>query len=210
MESQSRVVQENESEEIQTAYDKGRELEFEFSNYMKTNLNWHKIRVGAHLPGRQNSKGSAVDVIGESLDERGQRFAKLAISWMMISGGFILLSFFCIMSGLGTGVVFLCLGFISLGSGFYFKSHIEKYNKMNAWVECKNLKGKTNINQIDKSLREKRDYLLSGDTEYKFTHHYFVSANGYVENALKYAKDNNIFCFEKKKDGSFSEVQYWN
>ncbi len=74
-------------------------------------------------------------------------------------------------------------------------------------MECKNLKGKVNINQIEKSIREFNDYTASGNKEYKFKYHYFVSANGYIENALKYAEDKGILCYQKEGD-TFKRVFY--
>lgn len=193
----------------QTSYDKGRELEVEFSLFMKRELNWGKVRVGAHLPQKMNKKGASVDVISERLDDRGQKFQQLSIIAIVVSLIMICMALIMIYSELGTGELFLALSVtIGLGS-IVFMLQSSKFNKENGWVECKNLKGKVNINQIDKSLREYKEYKNSGDKEYKFEYHYFVSKSGYIENALRYAIENGIICYEKTGD-TFKKVGYWD
>ncbi len=187
----------------------GDKLESEFAKYMKSELDWDKVRVGAHLSGRDNNKGAAVDIIGERLDERGKRFHSIGIIFIITS---LTLCFF---SGLyaiyeidNYGVGFLIFAVLFLISSIVYLKLSDKYNKENAWVECKNLKNKVNINHISKSIREFNDYMVSKDKEYKFEYHYFVSASGYVENALKYAIDNGLICYEY--DGkSFKRTGYW-
>jgi len=202
-------------EEEETTFDKGRNLENEFSLFMRHELGWKKTRVGAHMAGKLNRKGTSIDVIGERPDERGRRLHNLSLIYLLV--GFMLLA-------IGSMDVFLELDlfgdfyiseiFILLAVIFIFGALFTilvsvKLSKENAWVECKNLKGKVNINQIDKSIRELKDYKASGDKEYKFEYHYFVSANGYVENALKYAIEHGLICYEKSGD-TFKKVGYWD
>lgn len=156
-----------------------------------------------------NKRGAAIDIISERLDERGKKFQQLAVIALLLSVAMIGSALFMIYSELGTGELFLALS-VTIGLGaiiFMFQS--SKFNKENGWVECKNLKGKVNINQIDKSLREYREYKNSGDKEYKFEYHYFVSKSGYMENALRYAIENSIICYEKSGD-TFKKVGYWD
>lgn len=196
-------------EDEQTSYDKGRELEDEFSIFMKRELKWDKVRVGAHLPQKMNKKGAAIDIISERLDERGKNFHKAAMWWVIGALACILMSLIMIATELGTGEIFLAAGIAVGVGGFFFMYQSNKHNKENGWVECKNLKGKSTLPQIDKSLREYREYKNSGDKEYKFEYHYFVSKSGYVENALRYAIEHNIICYEKSGD-TFKKVGYWD
>lgn len=197
-------------EDEKTTVSKGDSLEKEFGAHMKQNLNWHTVRVGAHLKGKINDKGAKVDIIGGRLDERGQRFKSVGKAYLIIC-------FILIVAGLTIGysnedqdlamalvwggAFFEIIGFIAIAISI-------KLNKENVLVECKNLKGKVNINQIDKSIRELKDYRESGDKEYKFVKHYFVSTSGYMENALKHAQQHGIVCFEKK-NGKF-EIATWD
>ncbi|MFY9308180.1 MAG: hypothetical protein WAQ28_03925 [Bacteroidia bacterium] len=197
------------NEDEQTTYDKGRELEIQFSVFMKHELKWEKVRVGAHMAGKANVKGAAIDVIGERLDERGRKFKTFAILWLYFAFCCIVASTFMIITELGTGEVFLFFAILLAIGGAVFMYQSGVHNKENAWVECKNLKGKVNINQIDKSVRELNDYKESRNNEYRFEYHYFVSASGYMENALKYAVDKGILCYQKEGN-TFKRVGYWD
>lgn len=205
--NETEVLLDNEDE--QTSYAKGRELEIEFSLFMKRELGWNKVRVGAHLPQKMNKKGAAIDIISERLDERGKGFHRFGMWWISIALLCILISLYIIFTEIGTGELFLLFGILLAIGGFFFMYQSGKYNKENGWVECKNLKGKVNLPQIDKSLREYREYRNSGDKEYKFEYHYFVSKSGYIENALRYAIEHNIICYEKSGD-TFKKVGYWD
>lgn len=200
----------NIEDQEETTYDKGRSLELEFSVFMKRELNWEKVRVGAHMAGKTNSKGAAIDVVGERLDKRGKNFHSFATIWIIGAGIlFILALIWAFESFDNSGIGFLVVALAFMASAIFFMIQSDIYNKENAWVECKNLKGKVNINQVDKSIREFKDYKNSGNKEYKFEEHYFVSSSGFVENALKYAIENNIKCYVK--DGAtFKHIGYWH
>ncbi|HVT86798.1 MAG TPA: hypothetical protein VHD35_16450 [Chitinophagaceae bacterium] len=98
----------------------------------------------------------------------------------------------------------LAIGIISVFLAYLSRSR----HKENVWVECKNRKTKSTFEDVKKSIDEYNDYKASGDTEYKYIAHYFVSASGFVENALKLANDNNVICYEYKNQ-TFEKVQYW-
>lgn len=201
--------------EEESTYDKGRKLEIEFSVFMKHELGWKKTRVGAHMAGKLNRKGAAIDVIGERPDERGRKLHNLALLYLILGSMLLIfgaMDIFLELHLLGDyylSEIFIMLALVFVGGSLFTIFVSLKYNKENAWVECKNLKGKVNINQIDKSIREYKDYIASGDSEYKFEFHYFVSSNGYVENALKYAIEHGLVCYEKSGD-TFKKVGYWD
>lgn len=191
------------------SYEKGRDFEMLFSKFMQAELGWTKVRVGAHLAGRENQKGSNVDIIAEKLDADGIKYNDTASAW--ITGAIIsaVLSLLYYFNNWGEhGIWFFVFSLILLAAGALFKILWLTFNKQNAWVECKNLKGRANINHISKMIREIKDYRDSKNDAHRFTHFYFASANGYVENALKLATDNGIICYVL--DGnSFKEVKYW-
>ena len=192
------------------SYEKGREFEEQFAKFMKKKLNWHKVRVGAAMTGRSNAKGTSIDVFGERLDEKGERYSNLANKWMIGSGVLFVFAVAWFIAKIGeNGIGFMILSLSLLICGVSFKLLSDAYNKQNAWVECKNLKSKATVSHVNKMLNEFRDFKSSKNDEHKFTHLYFVSANGYVENALKLALDNKIVCYEKN-GSSFIEVKYWN
>ncbi len=199
----------NTDEQEITSYEKGHSFEDEFAQFMKRELKWEKVRVGAHMAGKANVKGSAIDVIGERLDQRGKNFSLIGIGWMLISLMSVAIALIYLIMDWGDGFLGLLIGGLMFLGGAFFTYQSNIFNKENAWVECKNLKGKVNINQISKSIREITDYRDSGNKEYKFEYHYFASASGYVENALKYAVDHNIICYQKEGN-TFKRVGYWD
>ena len=149
--------------------------------------------------------------IAKRNDERGRRIYKAGIIY-----GF----FFLLISVVGIALVltetittneflWICLFAIAFAIlSLYTLIISTSFHKEIAWVECKNLKGKATYEQVQKCLQEFNDYKLSGDKEYKYVVLYFVSASGFVENALKLAMDNDIICYELKNE-NFEKVTYW-
>lgn len=206
----SKVNADIDEQEEGVSYEKGREFENHFAEFLKDGLGWEKIRVGAHMPGRNNAKGTSIDVLGERLDELGIKYKKIANNWMIASGCLLIGALTWYVQDWGNdGFWFLILSLMSLLGGLIFRLLSDANNKQNCWVECKNLKGKANINHISKMLREYNDFKLSKNGDHRFTHLYFASANGYVENTLKMAMDNNVSCYEWNGK-SFVEVNYWD
>src|ERR1035437_3987452 len=73
-------------------YEKGREFEEQFAKFMKKELAWNDVRIGAHMPGKNNAKGTTIDVFGHRLDELGAKYKDVAIKWMIVSGALMILS----------------------------------------------------------------------------------------------------------------------
>lgn len=199
-----------DEQEEGVSYEKGREFEKKFAEFMKEELGWSKVRVGAHMSGRDNAKGTSIDVCGEQLDEIGMKYKSRANTWTIISVVFGIFSITWWYNNWGeSGSVFLLLSLTSLlGSRIFSYLGILNHKK-HSWVECKNLKSRVNINHISKMLREFNDFKASKNEDYKFTNLYFASANGYIENALKMCMDNSIVCYTKK-GRTFIEEKYWD
>lgn len=191
------------------SYEKGREFEEQFAKFMKNKLDWNEVRVGAHMTGKDNAKGTTIDILGRRLDLLGIKYNNIANKWIGAASVLIILSAIWWWKHWGQhGHWFLILSLLTLLGGIIFKILSTSNNQQNAWVECKNLKGRVNINHISKMLREFNDYKASRNENHRFTHLYFASANGYVENALKMALDNKIICYTKKGK-HFEQVNYF-
>lgn len=192
------------------SFEKGREFEKKFATFLKDELGWDKVRVGAHMTGRNNAKGTSIDVFGERLDAVGIKYNKISNNWMLASGFLAALAIIWFVADWGSNGLWLFLfGMGSMISGCVFKIISINNHKRNAWSECKNLKTRVNINHMSKMLREYKDFKESKNEDYRFTDLYFASANGYVENALKMAMDNGIVCYTKK-GRTFIEEKYWD
>lgn len=208
MKSKKNVDIDEENEGV--SYEKGREFEKKFANFLKEELGWDKVRVGAHMSGKSNAKGTSIDVLGERLDSVGMKYRAISNRWIWASAvlGFGALIWF-VQDWANDGFWFLILCLLSGMGATTFRLLSDINNKQNAWVECKNLKTKVNINHMSKMLREYNDFKASRNDDHRFTHLYFASANGYVENALKMALDNNVICYTKK-GRSFVEEKFWD
>lgn len=201
----------SENNEPETSYSKGEKFEKLFAEFMKSDLKWDKYIIRSQQKGKANSKGSQVDIIAEKKDDRGRVLHNMALAALLIFiGSFIVLLYFYYNNIIGSDdFISWTSGCIVIGVGSIAYSYLSsKFHKENAWVECKNRKTKTVYEDVVKSIAEYKDYKASGDKEYKYVYHYFVSANGFVENALKLAMDNNIICYEYKNE-KFEKVTYW-
>jgi hypothetical protein len=196
-----------ESEVIETAYSKGLNLEKEFCEFLKTDLKWDKARIRPQLASRHNMRGTNVDILAERLDHRGKTIKTISFVYGLVFAILFFLGWIDQDVERGSILVGFSLFFEVIGIIAYFVGL--SLSKQNGWVECKNLKGKVNINQVQKTIDEVRHYRQSSDRDYKITHVYFVSTNGYVENALKLAVENDIKCYVKESQ-TFKEVDYWN
>ena len=198
-----------ENAETETPYAKGEKFEILFAKFMKSDLGWEKYIVRSQQKSGRNSKGSQVDIIGQRKDDRYRRLWNLGVIFSGILAVAILIGIIeLIDTGSDTGFIIIGMGLIPGATGIYCFWDCEHYHKENAWVECKNRKEKSTYDDVRKSVEEFNGYKASGDKEYKYIVHYFVSANGFKDTALKHAHDNGIICYTYK-NGKFEIEPYW-
>ena len=194
-------------------YEKGQKLQQEFAYFLKAELQWEKVSIETPVTGAINSQGTKVDIIAERLDKRGERLKKLAIFYLIICG-------FLLASGFTYGFTYnwdndialmlvIIAVFLEVG-GFVALFLSIKYNKENAWIECKNHDTKTNKDQIRKMLDEYNDYVKSRDRKYKIKKLYFASGSGYIKNAIEYADHHGVECYVKIGEKKFEKVKFWD
>ncbi len=193
-------------------YKKGLKLEQEFAEFLTTEMNYGKVKIRSQIKAAENSRGSNIDIIGERPNKKGERMKRLANSYLIIFfamfGGGLIIGY---SNNWGVGIWTLLITVsIIFEAGALIALFISKSNDIvNAWVECKNLKGKANINQVRKMIDEMSEYKASGDKRYKFYDFIFVSANGFIDNAIQLAERNNIQCYVKHEE-SFKQVTEWS
>ena len=189
--------------ETENSNKKGADFEILFAEFMKSDLKWDGYVIRSQQKGKSNSKGAQVDIIANRIDKRGKNLIILACSYLLLMIAAIgyglsndeeLVAYF----GIFTGLIAVVLAYKS-----------RDMHRENAWVECKNLKRKADIDLIRISIDEYKDYVATNDKEYKFVKRYFVSANGFVENALKHAIDNGIECWVYKNEKFEQIISYW-
>ena len=185
-------------------YEKGLELELRFCAFMKSDLGYREAAIRRHMKTKVANNAIEVDIIGERINDAGR--VLLILCGIYLTGFAIL---FCI--GIYNSDDDMLLGgLIAEFAGITALLLSLKYNIENAWVECKNKgKDKVNLEQVRKSIDNNRDYKDTGDKEFKFNRHYFVSASGFVDDAYHYAKEKGVTCYIEK-NGTFVEATYWN
>jgi uncharacterized protein YxeA len=170
-------------QELETVFEKGIGLENEFCEYLKTDLSWEKARVRSQMASKFNMRGTNVDVIAERIDIRGNKLKKIGILYAIFFILLIVIALFEEDSELQ--LLLLCFGLIfEVGGAFAFIYSVN-LNKENAWVECKNLKTKVNISQVQKTVDEYKHYKESGNNEYKFVEYSKSSKFLYVYSCFK-------------------------
>lgn len=197
--------------EEESSHQKGAKFEKEFAKYMKTNLGYDNAVTKRKVRSAANTANTEVDVIGFKNDPRGKELRM--ISYICISFALVVFIFKMFYTydennTLDSSSNAIILGLVTLFSlGGYFAYHKSKsLERENGWVECKDRKNKSTYDYVQKMFDEFSNYEKSNDTTYKFTELYFVSANGFVDSALQFAKRNNIRCFVKNSDGAFEEI----
>jgi hypothetical protein len=175
-------------------------IEFEFASFMQQQLQWKKVRLN-------NRPGSAA-AIAERQNKQGQALKDMAILWYAFSIGFLIIGYalgFDSFFGEGVEQVLSWSGAVLLFTVPIFLFTLRRIHREKAWVACSQSNIRAGIDEIEKSLKMYWNYAVTSGKPYKFVEHYFVAAGGFTLDALQYALDNNITCYEKK-DGQFKPV----
>jgi len=194
-----------------TTYKKGIELEEKFSQYLKDEMGYTETKIRFQVKQANNSRGANIDIIGRKLSEKGKFLKSLGITYLIIFFLLIVLGIILLSNNIEdwggglifSGVIFEIFGTIAYALGL-------KYYNTNIWVECKNLKNKVNITQVRKMIDEINAYKNSGDKKYRFKEFAFVSASGFIDNAIELALANNIKCFIINNKNKFQQINEWS
>jgi hypothetical protein len=181
---------------------RGVKFEIMFAEFMKSDLGWDGYAIRSQQKGKSNNKGAQVDIIAKRYDIRGKNLVRLSYAY---------LGLMVVAAALGLYYdenLVIIFGFFTGALAIFLAYKSQDMHRENAWVECKNRKGKATFEQVQKCINEYNDYVASGDKEFKFVEWYFVSASGFVENALKLALDKGFTCYEFKNN-KFEKVTYW-
>lgn len=195
-----------------TTYKKGIELEEKFAKYLKEKMGYTETKIRFQVKQANNSRGANIDVIGQKLSENGKTLKYAGIVYLIL---FLILFVIGIIvlnsdsnSDCGGYLIFISVVFEIFGVIGYFLG--VKYSTVHIWVECKNLKNKVNINQVRKMVNEIKAYKDSGSKKYRFKEFAFVSASGFIDNAIELAIANNIKCFIVNKKNNFEQINEWS
>lgn len=181
---------------------KGKAFEQKFSIYMMTELKYDSIKRRKSMTGSESIKGSEADIIGVIYDIRGKR---LKTAGLMLIGLAILLAI-CILAKL-IHYDFAYFFLLFAVGGIIYVELSKKLNDKYTWVECKNRKNATDLRTVRDFYNVVQDYNNSKDKKISISKMIFVSASGFVDNALQFAVSKNIDCY-KLNDKSFEKIEY--
>lgn len=195
------------------SYKKGQDFQVEFSDFLKSELDWAKTSIETPVNGAINSQGTKVDIIAERLNKKGQVLKN--IGKFYITACAILISIVIVVACAANfedgGILFAIVlfgGVLEIAGIALFNLGVRN-NTEHAWVECKNHETKVNKDQVRKMLDEYHDYVNSKDRKYRVKKLYFASGSGYIKNAIEYAMHNGVECYEKV-EGKFVKAKFWN
>ncbi len=177
---------------------KGKDFEDKFAEFMKMKLWYKKSRTRVQLPLKINDRGTNVDIIGKKNDIRSVALDYIITALIAFIIGVVAFALYTEDPSLFFN--FDIPTIVLVGLLLFLKKKLTGSEYTYVWVECKDLKGKANINMITKLKSEIEGYDKLENKEYNFDKTIFVSKNGFVDNALKLAINSNIECYYYNDD----------
>jgi len=196
----------------QTSHEKGVSLEIEFALFMKSSLHWDNYSIRSQQKGKSNSGGANADIVAKRSDDRGRKLYNLGVIFSVMGVCLLLIAVLIFIVDDSYSDIIICavsLGCVLVPGGIFCLWLCKKFYQENAWVECKNLKGKAVYNDMVIFLNQCRDNMACKDKDLKLVEKYFVSASGFVSSALKLAMDNEITCYQYDENKKFEKVKFW-
>lgn len=186
-----------------TTYQKGKEFESQFADFMLKDLGYDKVRDRAFLTSRINPRGSEVDIVGVIEDRRGHLF--LSLSLIMLGISFLFLLYSLLFEDYE--MIYISIPLI-IGGLIYPLIARNMFNKY-TWVECKAWSKNVPLKEVRDCYNRFKEYNASKDKRHACHKMIFVAKSGFVPNVKDYAKDNDIELYVLGEK-SFELLEYWN
>lgn len=196
----------------ESSYAKGKEFENRFGEFMKSDLDFDKIKPRTFLSSTINPKGSEVDIVGVRKDDRGKFFNVIAGVTMLVAVLLLLYGFYeawlwyddiwmidPIYTSTMLGLEAIAIIYLILGANKF-----DKYT----WVECKAWSKKVPIKEVRDCYHRYQEYNQSKDRKHTCHEMIFVSKSGFVANAIDYANEKGVKLYVESEDG-FESVKEW-
>ena len=185
---------------------KGKSLEREFGEWMKSDLGYSKTEFRVPVKGKVSERSYEVDI-------HGIKHSKLMNAIWIVGIALLLLSLYaCItedayiknvaariirvvnpdQAGDALGI----LGVIGFFLGLYGKSK----TKVHAWVECKNQKPNVKRHQIQKVISSVEDVRALEEAKWQPKQVIFVSGTDFDSDALHFAREYGVTCYRRKME----------
>lgn len=189
--------------ENQSTKEKGAKLEREFAKYMKDQLGYDECYLNQKVKGKISTNEYEVDIIGKILSEEGRKRHNESLIVMVI-GALILFFGFLDIIQIDKSVMII-IGAITFIGGIIFNDSKKKLYEY-TWVECKYYKNKVGKDIVNTLKYKVNDNNSSNDKKFEFKNAILVSGSGFIGNALRFAKELSIDCFEKVGEMEFNKI----
>ncbi len=191
-----------------TKHEKGKKLEKDFSKWMKENLDYEETFLRKPINGKTSERYYEVDIHGTKTDKKvvKREVNKKKIAIFMILFSVVVFSLDLLPSlkkfiASTTDEKSIQMLLILVGIMILFSP--KKDHTIHAWVECKNLAKKVkrdHIQQLNAKVADVQDF---ESAKWYPSSIFIVSENGFDSDALNFAKEYAINCYQRmeKTDG---------
>ena len=186
---------------------KGKKLEREFAEWMKSDLGYSKTYFRVPVKGKVSERSYEVDI-------HAVKHSKLMNAFSIAGIGVCLLALYASYADdarikdvaariirilnpdqAGDALVILCV--VGLLLGLYGRSK----TKVHAWVECKNQKSNVKRHQIQKLISSVEDVRALEEPKWQPKRVLFVSGTDFDADALNFAREYAVTCYRRKPEG---------
>ena len=190
---------------------KGKRLEREFSEWMKSKLGFAKTKLREPITGKVSERSYEVDI-------HGIKYSKIMINLWKLGMILLFVALYAIITNdsaleqTAENIVsifdpsfaknaLLVIGVAGFAIGLYGK----KKSKIDVWVECKNQKTNVKRHQIQKLISSVQDVRDLEEHKWNPKEVIMVSGTDFDADALNFAKEYDVSCYRKTETG-FEEV----
>ncbi len=191
----------------------GKSFEIEFADWMEEELGYQETKTRVRVKGKVSDRGYEPDIHGIYFDRKWDVIRKLGIGLMVLALLTIFLPrefkwFKDISTQIVGSVTPDLVGYALLivgALGFILAYKARDRTTTHAWVECKDRK--TSVKRLDivKLASDVEDVRKLKEAKWHPDDVIMVSSSGFDHDALEFAEEKDIICYEKTEDG-FEEV----
>jgi len=186
---------------------KGKKLEREFAEWMKSDLGYSKTYLRVPVKGKVSERSYEVDI-------HAVKHSKLMNAFWSVGIALLLLAVYAHyaedtqIENLAARIVrtivpdqagnaLWILGIFGLILGLLGRSK----TKVHAWVECKNQKSNVKRHQIQKLISSVKDVRDLEEPKWQPKRVLFVSGTDFDADALNFAREYGVTCYRRKPEG---------
>ena len=187
---------------------KGKSLEREFAEWMKSDLGYSKTYFRVPVKGKVSERSYEVDIhavkhskVMNAISMTGIALFLLAVYAYCADNARIKDVAARIIRVLNPDQASNALGIIGV-IGFFLGLYGKSKTMVHAWVECKNQKSNVKRHQIQKVISSVEDVrALEEEAKWQPKRVLFVSGADFDHDALNFAREYDVTCYRRKSEG---------